>query len=91
MSEPLGNGLCDKSMGTHGLVTPSPRPLVAYLRVSTDKQGRSGLGIEAQREGRLTSLRAELLPALPARSPPPTANRHLHEPCGLPDHHLGED
>jgi DNA invertase Pin-like site-specific DNA recombinase len=31
------------------IVAPSPK-LIAYLRVSTSKQGRSGLGIEAQRE-----------------------------------------
>ena len=26
------------------------RPLIAYIRVSTSKQGRSGLGLEAQQE-----------------------------------------
>src|SRR4030095_12652433 len=30
-------------------VTPE-RPLIAYIRVSTSQQGRSGLGIEAQRQ-----------------------------------------
>lgn len=30
-------------------MTDSPRLFIAYFRVSTDKQGRSGLGMEAQR------------------------------------------
>jgi len=50
MNKPVGMGLCDKSERTSGVVTPALRPLVAYLRVSTDKQGKSGLGIEAQRK-----------------------------------------
>ena len=36
-----------------------PKPLVAYLRVSTKEQGRSGLGIEAQREAVVRFAAAE--------------------------------
>jgi DNA invertase Pin-like site-specific DNA recombinase len=32
------------------------RPYIAYFRVSTDRQGRSGLGLEAQRESVLRHI-----------------------------------
>ena len=34
-------------------------PVVAYLRVSTSKQGRSGLGLKAQRDNIVTFAKAE--------------------------------
>ena len=35
------------------------KPIVSYIRVSTDKQGRSGLGFEAQRQAIARFARAE--------------------------------
>jgi len=35
------------------------RPAIAYLRVSTKRQGRSGLGLEAQREALMRFVEAE--------------------------------
>src|SRR5918993_856986 len=42
-------------------------------------------------EGRLASVRAQLLPPLPSGSASPAAGRHLHEPCRLPLHHQREE
>jgi DNA invertase Pin-like site-specific DNA recombinase len=38
---------------------PQHQPIVAYIRVSTSKQGRSGLGIEAQRDNIARFAKAE--------------------------------
>ena len=42
-------------------------------------------------EGRLASVRAQLLPPLPSGSASPAAGRHLDEPCRLPLHHQREE
>jgi DNA invertase Pin-like site-specific DNA recombinase len=38
-----------------------PAPIIAYIRVSTDKQGKSGLGLEAQQDAVARFARAEAL------------------------------
>jgi DNA invertase Pin-like site-specific DNA recombinase len=48
------DGFSEKK-GDHDMM----RPVVAYLRVSTGKQGKSGLGIEAQREAIARFAKAE--------------------------------
>lgn len=48
---PLYFGVPKSRNGRHARTTPTPQTMrvAAYLRVSTDEQARSGLGIEAQR------------------------------------------
>ncbi|GJD96604.1 recombinase family protein [Methylobacterium iners] len=50
MNKPVAVGPCNNTIGSYGLVAPTLKPLVAYTRVSTEQQGRSGLGIDGQRK-----------------------------------------
>jgi hypothetical protein len=55
-------------MNTHRTI--ASYPLIAYIRVSTVGQGRSGLGIEVQREAIARFAKAEGLTILAAQGSP---------------------
>ena len=61
---------------------PARRPRGRQLRPLNDQRQDSAQG----HQGRLASVRAELLPTLPAGSASRGAGRHLHEPCRLSMH-----
>jgi hypothetical protein len=60
---------------------PIMRPLIGYFRVSTSKQGESGLGIEAQQEARAGLLRprASILCACSDPDKNPASASHVRE------------
>jgi DNA invertase Pin-like site-specific DNA recombinase len=58
-----------------GLRVMAEGKFISYLRVSTDKQGKSGLGIEAQREAVVRYLNGALLPALQFATYPGSGDR----------------
>lgn len=59
---------------------PSPTPAVAYYRVSTAKQGASGLGLEAQRAAVLAFVGARGLTLTAESTEVETGTRKRHRP-----------
>jgi hypothetical protein len=60
------------------------RPLIAYVRVSTSKQGRSGLGLEAQQEALSRFAETESLSARSSKLKPVKAVTLLSAAHSLP-------